>query len=104
MRIALVSRELYPFGGGGIGQFVAAAARLLAQVADVTVLTTSLFEPAFERLRANRDPRLPPKGVRIAFVPEPSVEEASGWYHVMQCYGDRVLRRLRELYPEADLT
>jgi hypothetical protein len=29
MRIAFVSRELYPLGGGGIGQFVTSAARLL---------------------------------------------------------------------------
>ena len=98
MRVALVSREVYPLGGGGIGQFVAAAARLLSQIAEVTVFTTSLFEETYERLRADRDPRLLGEDVRVAFVPEPTVEEAAGWYHVMHCYGARVYwRRLREL-------
>lgn len=87
-------------GGGGIGQFVAAAARLLSQIAEVTILTTSLFEDTYERLRAADDPRLPGKGVRIVFVREPTVEEAAAWTHVMHCYGARVLEQLRELYPD----
>lgn len=99
MRIALASREVYPLGGGGIGQFVAAAARMLSRVAEVTVLTTSIFESEYGRLRAARDPRLS-DDVRVAFVPEPTIEETAGWYHVMHCYGDRLLARLRELYPD----
>jgi len=79
---------------------VSAAARLLSSVAEVTILTTSLFEEAYERLCAQRDPRLPGKGVRIAFVPEPTAEEAGAWTHVMHCYGTRVYERLRELYPD----
>jgi glycogen(starch) synthase len=93
-----VSREVYPFGGGGIGQYVAAAANLLTEIAEVTVVTTSLFEDEFERLRAARDPRLA-AGVRYSFVPEPSDEEAAPWTHVMHCYGARVFERLKELYP-----
>ena len=100
LRVALVSRELYPLGGGGIGQCVAAAARVLSQVAEVTILTSSALAPAYERLRAERDRRLPPKEVRVAFVPEPGVHEMGGWYDVMQHYGARVLERLRELYPD----
>ncbi len=100
MRVAFASREIYPLGGGGIGQFVAAAASLLSGVAEVTVLTTSLLQETYERLRAAGDPRLPGHGVRIVFVPEPSLEEASAWTHVMHCYGARVLERLRELYPD----
>lgn len=100
MRVALVSRELYPFEGGGIGQFVAAAARVLSSGAEVTVLTSSSHQALYEQLRLVGDRRLPPEGVRMAFVAEPSVEEAAGWYGVMQCYGARVLERLRELYPE----
>jgi glycogen(starch) synthase len=94
-----VSREVYPFGGGGIGQYVAAAASLLTEIAEVTVVTTSLFEDEFERLRADQDPRLP-AGVRFSFVPEPSDEEVAPWTHVMQCYGARVFERLKELYPD----
>lgn len=100
MRVALVSRELYPFGGGGIGQFVSAAARLLAQVAEVTVLTTSLFEPAYRELRADGDPRLPPEPVRVEFVPEPSPDEWAPWSHIMHCYGARILDALKRIYPE----
>lgn len=99
MRVALVSREVYPLGGGGIGQFVAAAARLLSSVAEVTVVTTSLFEQTYRRLRSERDPRLPAE-VRFDFVPEPTVEEAAAWTHVMHCYGARVYERLQELYPD----
>jgi glycogen(starch) synthase len=99
LRVALASREVYPLGGGGIGQFVSAAARLLSSIAEVTILTTSLFEQTYERLRAEGDPRLPGEDVRVVFVPEPSVEEAEAWTHVMHCYGARVYERLRELYP-----
>jgi len=85
LRVALVSREVYPLGGGGIGQFVTAAARLLSRIAEVTILTTSVFEKTYERLRAARDPGLPGDDVRIVFVPEPTVEEAGAWYHFMHC-------------------
>jgi glycogen synthase len=100
LRVALVSRELYPLGGGGIGQFVAAAARLLSRIAEVTIFTTSLFEETYERLRAERDPRLLGERVRIVFVSEPTIEEAAAWYHVMHCYGARVLAALKECYPD----
>jgi len=56
---------VYPLGGGGIGRFVTAAARLLSRVAEVTILTTSVFEETYERLRAARDPGLPGDDVRI---------------------------------------
>jgi glycogen synthase len=100
VRVALVSREVYPLTGGGIGQYVAAAARLLSSVAEVTILTTSLFRTAYEGLRAANDPRLPDSAVRFAFVDEPSIEEAEAWRHVMHCYGARVYERLQELYPD----
>lgn len=100
MRVALASREVYPLGGGGIGQFVTAAATLLSGIAEVTILTTSVFQEEYERLRAAGDSRLPPEYVRIVFVPEPTVQEAAAWTHVMHCYGARVLECLRELYPD----
>jgi glycosyltransferase involved in cell wall biosynthesis len=91
---------VYPLGGGGVGQFVAAAARLLSGVADVTVVTSSGFEEAYQLLRARRDPRLPGEGVRLVFVAEPSGEEAAAWSDVMHCYGARVYERLKEVYPD----
>ena len=92
VRVALVSREVYPLGGGGIGQFVTAAARLLSTDRRGDDPHHLAVRGAYERLRAERDPRLPGEGVRVAFVPEPTVEEAAAWYHVMHCYGARVLR------------
>jgi glycosyltransferase involved in cell wall biosynthesis len=101
LRVALISRdELYPVHGGGIGQFVTAAARLLSRIAEVTIFTTSRLQETYERLRAAGDPRLPGDGVRVVFVPEPSVEEAGAWYHVMHCYSARLYDRLREVYPD----
>ncbi len=91
---------MYPLHGGGIGQFVTSAARLLSRIAEVTIFTTSLLEERYQQLRAVGDERLPGVGVRVVFVPEPSVEEAEGWYHVMHCYSARVLECLREAYPD----
>lgn len=85
---------------GGIGEFIAAAARLLSAVAEVTIVTNGAYEGRYAELVANHDPRLPPENVRIAFVPEPTSEELEGWYNVVHWYSTRVLERLRELYPE----
>ncbi|MFZ0384588.1 MAG: glycosyltransferase [Solirubrobacteraceae bacterium] len=100
MRIALVSREVHPLSGGGIGQFVAAAARLLSTIAEVTIVTTSQLEDEYRRLREGGDPRLPPERVRLLFVDEPTEEDLAVWTHVLQCYSSRVLERLREAYPD----
>jgi len=100
-RFALVCRELYPLGGGGMGQFTAGAARLLAEAGfEVTVLTSSTNRPAYEELRAQGDTRLPPAAVRVAFVEEPWEEETGSYLTVMHLYSARVLERLRELYPD----
>ena len=100
MRVAIVSREVYPLAPGGIGQFVTAAAQLLSRVAEVTILTRSLHRETYERLKADRDTRLPGREVRLEFVPDPSDEEAHAWYHVMHCYSARVFERLKQIYPE----
>ena len=101
LRIALVSRdEVYPLHGGGIGQFVTTAATLLSRVAEVTIFATSLLQERYERFRAVGDERLPGEDVRVVFVPEPSVQEAGGWYHLMHCYSARVLECLREVYGD----
>jgi len=68
MRIAFVAREFYPFIGGGIAPIVAAAARQLAEVGEVTVVTSASYRQEYERLRAQGDPRLPPASVRLVFV------------------------------------
>ncbi len=101
MRVALASREIAPLGGGGIGQFVAACARLLAAVAEVTIFTTAALRPHYEALRQAGDPRLPPDSVRIVFVPEPTAEqtEAGPWLHIMHRYSADLYAALRDAYP-----
>ena len=68
--VVFVSRELYPFTGGGIAPMVAASAELLSELADVTILTTAFHRDEYERLRAAPDEarRLPPESVRFHFV------------------------------------
>jgi glycogen synthase len=96
-RIALVSRELYPFGGGGIGEYVAACAALLSEIGDVTVFTSSSHEQRYRDLHAERDPRIDDR-IEVVFVPEPSPEEVGGYFSLLHAYSARVLEALRERY------
>ena len=99
MRICLVSREVAPFGGGGIGVYVTALAGLLRDVADVTVITVGDHREPFDRLLAAGDPRVP-AGVTFHFVPAPdlrAVEHAFGYHHV---WAASVLAAVEELYGD----
>lgn len=97
-RFALVSREVHPFDGGGIGVYVAACARLLAEVGEVTIFTTSKHEKSYHAMVAAGDPRTPPPGVRMAFVPEPEPDEIAGYFSPLHLYSARVLETLRKHY------
>jgi glycosyltransferase involved in cell wall biosynthesis len=97
---ALVSREVWPFhGAGGIGRYVWATANLLAETAEVTIITSDFSRDEYERLRSAADPRLP-EGVRFEFVPEPAPEEWPPFWSLYQCWSARVREVLRELYPQ----
>jgi glycogen(starch) synthase len=100
--VVLVSRELYPFTGGGIAPMVAATAELLTEIADVTIVSTAFHREEYERLRANPDDvrRLPSEGVRFEFVDEPEEEELGGYLSHMHGWSARVFERLCELYPD----
>jgi len=99
MRIALVARELHPLGGGGIGVQVAGACAALADVAEVTVVTSSRLEPAYrERVEAGATGL--PEGVRVAFVQEPQPAEQGSYYGLPHLYSARVWEQLQELYPD----
>ncbi|WP_320670275.1 glycosyltransferase [Patulibacter defluvii] len=97
MRICLVSRELYPFVGGGIAPIVAATARQLADVAEVVVVTSADHEAEYRRLRAAGDPRVLPDTVRMLFVEEPA-ETHGAFYNHMHAYSARVHAVLRAHY------
>jgi glycogen synthase len=100
MRVALVAREFYPFLGGGIAPFVAAAARYLAPVAEVTVVTSAGYREEYERLKAQGDPRLPPPSVRLVFVEEPDPVEWGAFMSYMHSYSARVDAALRSAFPD----
>jgi glycogen(starch) synthase len=100
MRIALASRELYPYVGGGIAPVVAAAARVLSRVAEVTVVTTANFREEHELMRATGDPRLLPDNVRLVFVEEPPPDGPGGFLSHMHAYSARVYEALRETYRD----
>ncbi|MEA2298780.1 MAG: glycogen synthase [Solirubrobacteraceae bacterium] len=99
-RFALVSREVYPFGGGGIGFYVSSTARLLAEIGEVKVFTTSRHRARYEELSAAGDPRLPVEDVEIVFVPEVEPDEVGGFYSVMHAYSAAVLDALRRTYGD----
>ena len=99
MRIALVSRELHPVGGGGIGVAVAGMAAALSELAEVTVLTRSGLEDDYVRLRAEGALDWA-DDVRVAFVSDPGPGEVGSYYNHMHVYSARVYERLRELYPD----
>jgi glycogen synthase len=99
--VVLVSRELYPFTGGGIAPMVAATAELLTEIANVTILTTAFHREEYERLRAHPDEsrRLPPESVRFVFVEEPGEDDLGGYLSHMHGWSARVFEKLCELYP-----
>jgi glycogen(starch) synthase len=93
LRIALVAREVYPYVGGGIAPIVAAAARTLSDVADVTIVTSSAHREAHEQ--RDWEDRL-----RWVFVDEPDAEELGGWFNYMHAWSARVDAALRDVYPD----
>lgn len=98
-RIAFVSKELYPFESAGLGNYVLFTAAALADIAEVTVLTTGSHEATYRELVAQGDPRLP-AGVRFEFVPEPRGSDADYWYHERHLWSARAYESLRRLYPD----
>lgn len=95
--ICIVSRELYPFGGAGIGVQVAGTLRALATSFEVTVLTTASHRAAYERARDRGELPAWLENVQVEFVEEPA--EPGEYYTHMHAYSARVFERLREIYP-----
>ena len=100
VRVALISRELYPYVGGGIAPIVAAAARALSTVAEVTVFTSAAHRDEHERLRAAGDSRLLPDSVRTCWVDEPNEAEVGASFSYMHAYSASVYAALRAAYPD----
>ena len=95
----LASREVWPFvEGGGIGRYMWAAARFLADEAHVSVLTSSRWRARYEELASAGDERLP-EGVRFAFVDEPEGDLSPflSWNHA---WSVKLLEGVAELHPD----
>lgn len=100
MRVALVSREIAPFSGGGIAPAVRAIAETLAADGhDVTLVTSAEFRRKYERRRAEGDPEIAGSKVRWAFVAQPP-EEGGGHLGYPHAWSASVLRTLRDCYPD----
>ncbi|HEX2392257.1 MAG TPA: glycosyltransferase [Solirubrobacterales bacterium] len=97
-RFALVSREVYPFGGSGIGEYITSCSRALTALGEVTIFTSSLHEESYRQMKAAGDPRMPPPGVQVVFVQEPTDEEVGGYFSLLHLYSARVLEALRDHY------
>ena len=100
MRIAIVSREVYPLASGGIGAYVTSLANALTAVAEVTVVTSDAFEERHRELQAMAHSGLPADDVRIVFVPEPRESDIGSHLSFIHLYSARVLDTLREVYAD----
>jgi glycogen synthase len=98
VRLALVSREVHPFvGGGGLGRYVAATAETLAPLGEVTIFTSTMHEALYDSFRADESRELP-AGVRFVFVKEPEPDELGSFLHHMHAWGGRALEALKREY------
>lgn len=97
MRFCIVTRELAPFGGGGIGVYAAALAALLAEHHEVTVVTTAAHRHRFEALVAGPGSTFP-AGVALHFVREPAPAELATYVDFHHAWSGAVLEALEDLY------
>ncbi len=99
-RIAFVTRELAPFGGGGIGPYVRATADLLAATDgfEPTIFTTSRHLAAYEGLREQGGAGLP--RAPIVFVDEPRSWDARRSYNLLHEWSARVHAALASHYGD----
>lgn len=91
VRIALVSREIHPYVGGGIAPIVTAAAGLLSGVAEVTLFTSA----------AHRDKHLEAATetpYELVWVDEPLEGQSEAYLSHMHHYSARVHAALRAHY------
>ncbi len=94
-RVVLTTRELFPFGGGGIGVYVALMARTLAPIADVTIVAASWFREEYEERRSRSDPDVEYGGADVLFAEVPEGEEFDQFDSHMHVYSHRVLECIR---------
>jgi glycosyltransferase involved in cell wall biosynthesis len=97
-RIAFVTRELYPFCGGGIAPIIAGLSRDLAAVADVTLLTTAHYRAEAERLGGA--PALYGAGVELLFAEEPAPGTHGHYASYMHDWSGRAFAALERRFAD----
>ena len=95
--ILIATRELHPFMGGGIAPVVAAEARVLSEIADVTLMTTVEHRERYLELSA--DGPLFGAGVEVVFVEEPEPDHP-GFYSFMHAWSAQLHQAILDRYPE----
>jgi glycogen synthase len=93
MRFALVSREVYPFVGGGLSRYVTATAATLAPLGEVTIFTTDVHESRADEFHARTG-----AAVKLVFLPEPDTEELGSYYHSMHRWSANAYQALKREY------
>jgi glycogen synthase len=93
MRFALVSREVYPFVGGGLSRYVTATAETLAPLGEATIFTTDAHESRAEEFAESLE-----ADVKLVFVPEPDTEELGSYYHAMHRWSANAFEALKREY------
>lgn len=93
-QIALVAREIRPFGGG-IGTYVAELARFLSRDADVSVFVSAARRDEMEEASVRRQTMLD-GSVNLVFVPDSG--DPGSYYGELHRYSARVLRALKREY------
>lgn len=91
---------MYPVSPSSeLGGYVAAAANVLADDAEVTVVTTDLHQERHAELASRSDPALP-SGARFLFVPEPDPGEPVDYFNRLHVWSGRVYEALKAAYPD----
>jgi glycogen synthase len=99
MRVCLVSREVAPFAGGGIGVYILNLARVLSSVGEVRIVTDERFRPEFEKLRERG--QLPyDEAIEWTFVPAPSPTDVRGYGSYDHAWSAFVLQALERAYED----
>jgi glycogen synthase len=98
VQFALVSREIFPFGGGGLGAYVTATAEMLAAAGEVTIFTTDAHREQYEDLLRQQSPLLPREDVHLVFVPEPRPEDVGSFYNLLHLWSARAFDALKRFY------
>lgn len=94
-RIAIATRELHPFSGGGIAPVTAAVAHALADVADVTIFTSAHHETEYRGIEADAPFGA---GTRVVFVDVPGQHGAAGHLAWMQAWSAELFRAILAHY------